>query len=1553
MLIILSMLLLAGLPSAFAEVNDAPHNSTNDIGCTSCHSYSLWWQFSPSLNRPLPDNHATIVNRVCSSCHGASGFPFVREHSSKGMGNLHRTALGDWARPCTACHDPHQQAQLYWYGTADSELFLVTGSMVAATLNNNENSTSTFQYSGITAKQGWDVPTDWPNKSGQLGRGLILVVFSVADGESTYEITGVDDILFEITVQGKIDLSLDGANFGVIYGQLIKHEINGVSDIKFFDPYGGDFVDTVNNKGLCQVCHTSTNHFMSSDSNPAADHLTATDNKGKTGAEARCTYCHLHVRGFAPGSDSGKHSEHLASGMPCNNCHANGIPNPLTSILCDDCHHDGLGGTPNITDYRANWANENYNLSCDGCHDGRAFLDLQVMASNGHDRLVGENWIRNYHCTFCHNRSVDAAWVLSDNHANGTLDVEIDPQWAIAGLEQTNPPTFDPVTKICGSTYCHSDGTLVTSSSSGDQPDMRPYAWDSPPKDCNACHGHKQELGECEPCHNYDGRDWTQEQMWMSAMPMYENQGPGHARANSHLAHIFKGYSCEECHALTIDGPCTTCHSDLGLIGSTTMRNQAHVDGTFHVNGEKNVKFQEVSANYDPATKSCSSTACHTNGIDPIWGASIENTFICYECHFTTAPDVDDFDAFNGNQARINSDQWTTSGHGRPLAAGNYPVTDNPPADFPTNGCWYCHDKNILHQDPTNPFRLKQHQQFSSRFEKECIYCHMEGLDSECFYCHNKTPSLAPQLIDIVSPEDHSAYVDEQTSCVALCHPDDASRHKTDTGIWTPTQKDEIRNSYLMMGVCLKCHDDDSSNQCTTCHTAPPEDPTRYDLGYDPGLPDTGFITATTSKASSIHFGYKHYAAFESQGIWKGGKFCWDCHDPHGDGNIYMIHDKVATETDGTFGQPLSQADVVFTDNRSGLDFARTSKPYNGICNVCHTESGQHYRFDAGDGHNASRVCTSCHEHRFTDSHSSGQQCNTCHQNKPVPRHSGFAQPRDCTKCHNGTVGMRMDVIGQFKAKSHHVQGVEISNKHCYACHWEATPLGLINLDYHSGYNYKTHASIENAEVDLVIWGPGTRPTVYDNDGQGGDDTAVTFLASNLAVGLAEERAEIEKTTSHCLSCHSDQNNNTKPFNDCRVPRQYAWDGMSIASRYENSGTATWGKYTGSPNAAKKDISKAFSAHGNAVNNAGGWNSSTGLDTTIPNTRNGSYNIQCFDCHSSHGSKVSGITTSYVTFNGTKNGGNMKETQAGKGGYAMTYKASSYPDPQSVNPYNAGAGQCFDCHETSDAGTTPWGYSSTFGATEQIKGYRDNPRFIGPYSQGRFAYRSGKSIMGGHLNASSDLTNSAMGAIDGLCSPCHDPHGVSPSLGNDMAYAVPMLKGTWLTSPYKEDFPNDKLGLRGTAARTAEAPYGGGRINWRTDRNTFGGTRIAEEENQFAGLCLQCHPKSNLTDGINKNTAFKTLDRIHESVKGWGNNAEHSYPCAKCHQPHASGLPRLLQTNCLNSNHQGLVESGGTYANDGPRRFPRSTNSGWSCHESPGAQSGAWYEQGWNVVTPW
>lgn len=524
-----------------------------------------------------------------------------------------------------------------------------------------------------------------------------------------------------------------------------------------------------------------------------------------------------------------------------------------------------------------------------------------------------------------------------------------------------------------------------------------------------------------------------------------------------------------------------------------------------------------------------------------------------------------------------------------------------------------------------------------------------------------------------------------------------------------------------------------------------------------------------------------------------------------------------------------------------------------------------------------------------------------------------FAAPvaaNDCMDCHAGPQGARYGIMSQMTSGSHHVQGVRVTGRHCYPCHWEANPDGSPNERYHGGPGAVNYV----APVDLVIWGNGQRPTLYRPY-----SSAVTFRPSLL--GSEDERREVAQVTSHCLGCHSDRNIYSIPFEgDTHTPAQYAWDRRSIASRYAQKGGVRWGKYSTIAGSGKSRTVKAFSAHGNAAGNSEGWSPATGNARAVDLVRSGNatVNVECFDCHNSHGSGVVGVTTGYRTFGGRFNGGILKETQAGRGGYGMSYTPAGNHDTGAVNPFNAGAALCFDCHESESAGKVPWGYRTTFGATKPVMGYKDTPRF-GPgvkESTLRHSLRPRRpAIASSHLKAGRLLNYSTQGEIMGLCTPCHDPHGVSRTLGALMPYAIPLLKGSWLTSPYPDDSPpvaskEPKPG--GGMAREALPPSFGlfavnserlSGTNYHIDRNTFAGNgRIAEDDSQFAGLCLQCHAKVKLLN--DSRTA-----RVHRVVKGWGKNREHAFSCSKCHQPHNSGLPRLMQTNCFSAGPPGLRDS--------------------------------------------
>ena len=641
--------------------------------------------------------------------------------------------------------------------------------------------------------------------------------------------------------------------------------------------------------------------------------------------------------------------------------------------------------------------------------------------------------------------------------------------------------------------------------------------------------------------------------------------------------------------------------------------------------------------------------------------------------------------------------------------------------------------------------------------------------------------------------------------------------------------------------------------------------------------------------------------------------------------------------------------------------FADGDTTYNGICEVCHTPQDAH--------HFAGARCTDCHNHS-----------------------GGFKPSNDCIGCHSYSIRGRAAITKQFNANSHHVQGVTLENTHCYECHWEAKADGTINNPYHEGYDNDINNSISGAKVDLVIYSAGSRPEPPDETYAVGT-TAIQYTADG-------SRGEIEKLNAHCLSCHNEQNSTTTPiypFGDGKTPKQYAWDSSSIDARYSQTGTTAWGKYGGAKKAAKQ-ITKAYSAHGNATANQGGWDPSSGVDEIIPNTRNGSVNVGCFDCHNSHGSSVEGPTTSYTS--ATTYGGILKDTEENKGGYTINYKPTESGSSYNKNIYHAGAALCFDCHLTNwvfwDV-NTPWGYNVPFGATEPIMGYFDTPYFgtgtSGP--QQRYSYKTGPQIpwktfithQGGHFGASSPLSTMVDGSINGLCTPCHDPHGVSTTINQE--YAVPLLKGKWMTSPYKEDAsPNITDEVRYGHTVNEDCVYNGGSPpGYHIDQNTFANynyessSGISENTGTFGNLCLGCHKKEYID--ADADSSWKGMDRIHETVKGWGANNKHSFPCSKCHTPHNSRLPRLMVTNCLDYKHRGRVTAKGWPGSfncsgsdircggfvvwgAGSGRFPAGGEGGKEgttilheyyfgankCHEDPNPVE--WPErERWNAVTVW
>jgi len=284
--------------SGYGAVIDAPHNQSGGVGCGDCHSYTLWWQYSP-LAASSP-GYGTLTDALCLKCHGVGNGAIAAVHSSAAMGLAHNPALGTWTTHCLDCHDPHLQGQLAWRQNDTLNLYLATGTIAGITPE--AGGLTTLAYSGLVINNSAWAPESsdwgWKNPAGAR-RGLILVEDAQA-ALNTFEVLAVNPLAATVTVRGSVNPAATGASFGVIYGGLIRGVVRTsgsvVRNVKFYDPgltYDsgrvGGLAESSNGEspqGLCQVCHTLTQFWASNGSGT-----------GHHSGEG-CASCHDHRQGF-------------------------------------------------------------------------------------------------------------------------------------------------------------------------------------------------------------------------------------------------------------------------------------------------------------------------------------------------------------------------------------------------------------------------------------------------------------------------------------------------------------------------------------------------------------------------------------------------------------------------------------------------------------------------------------------------------------------------------------------------------------------------------------------------------------------------------------------------------------------------------------------------------------------------------------------------------------------------------------------------------------------------------------------------------------------------------------------------------------------------------------------------------------------------------------------------------------------------------------------------------------------------------------------------------
>jgi predicted CxxxxCH...CXXCH cytochrome family protein len=397
----------------------------------------------------------------------------------------------------------------------------------------------------------------------------------------------------------------------------------------------------------------------------------------------------------------------------------------------------------------------------------------------------------------------------------------------------------------------------------------------------------------------------------------------------------------------------------------------------------------------------------------------------------------------------------------------------------------------------------------------------MPGIASAgCFDCHETTACLTPTK--------------PQGTC-AGCHlgAGDANDYQSnftiaviDSGQWQSTGHGQAN----IVLACDYCHDDavrhgdpanpfrlantttaDATGQnanCLACHgTDAP--------GFDPDGQGTDFIAVNSViKIDAGHAGGRHNELTD------GGFFCWDCHDPHGDGNISMIHDEVTKQSDGQFGIPAETTPVSFIANATGSDYARSTAPFDGVCQACHTDTN-HYTATSGDGHNNATRCVICHEHN----EGFKPNCNACH---------GYPPLVDTPQGIDGLV-VNPTPTGSLTSGAHqqHVVKYQIS---CYTCHFNGMPDTPIVGDYRlqmgfAVFGFSGNGSIYNAQpLDSLYRYSGTNGTTISTAGVAtscenfychSDGTAVStsFFDPSTFPGPHQSSPAWDGATS-CTSCH-------------------------------------------------------------------------------------------------------------------------------------------------------------------------------------------------------------------------------------------------------------------------------------------------------------------------------------------------------------------------------------------------------------------------------------------------
>ena len=595
---------------------------------------------------------------------------------------------------------------------------------------------------------------------------------------------------------------------------------------------------------------------------------------------------------------------------------------------------------------------------------------------------------------------------------------------------------------------------------------------------------------------------------------------------------------------------CVDCHSDTVSDDATISAFGNHTDGFYNV-------VYTGGSTYTYASKTCNSVYCHSDGKSsyenpPSWGSA--TNLDCKGCHGTsTSYGEPDYQNTGAGATNANShDKHATSAATCEIChletTLNGVVINSGSTSHLNNSIQVIFNAADAGASAAYTYATKTCSSISCHGNAQwgasltCRDCHGDTADDDNFQ-DDSTPSKIDTTTDWTTtghgrPSASGTYTNgnpaadfdksSEDGCL-WCHDDTGVAHDVATNPFRLRGYDASFTGYEWNGACLVCHDSDNT------------------AAYQPDGSLTSMDRSGIIKINKVHKGASHVTN-------NGGKFCWDCHDPHGDDNIAMIHDKTAYKTDGTYGNPgnvsnLVGTTIVFTSNATGAaagGFAMQGATYaQGLCNGCHTDTGLPYRNNAWDGAHSTDKCTGCHSH----------------DSDKVNDENAFEGAGACTDCHGGATGGVRQITGtggDFLRGSRHVSDGTTTNEivtvfDCTVCHLEGIAsdaqesggeIGAIDPDYHnagtkSGDQYDTDLrNVDDYLLTALAWNPNDTQTTTTMDAM---DTFCmnchdTLGASDIAVANGDPPADpwilvgsAANTTARANG--AGKNTNLRPFN--------------------------------------------------------------------------------------------------------------------------------------------------------------------------------------------------------------------------------------------------------------------------------------------------------------------------------------------------------------------------------------------------------------------------------------